>query len=66
MQKVNGKACFRELGHMNPDVKVVLSSDYNEQEAISQFAGQGLAGFIRKPNDESNSIGNVGQYKHEV
>jgi len=49
MPKMDGKACFRELRHINPDVKVVLSSGYNEQEATSQFAGQGLAGFIQKP-----------------
>jgi len=49
MPKMDGKACFRELRHMSPDVKVILSSGYNEQEATSQFAGKGLAGFIQKP-----------------
>jgi DNA-binding NtrC family response regulator len=28
---------------------VILSSGYNEQDATSRFAGQGLAGFIQKP-----------------
>jgi len=49
MPKMDGKSCFTELKRINNDVKVVLSSGYNEQEAISRFAGQGLAGFIQKP-----------------
>jgi FixJ family two-component response regulator len=28
---------------------VILSSGYNEVEAISRFTGKGLAGFIQKP-----------------
>jgi len=49
MPKMDGKACFRELRRMNADVKVILSSGYNEQDATSRFVGQGLAGFIQKP-----------------
>ena len=30
-------------------VKVLLSSGYNEAEAVHRFAGKGLAGFIQKP-----------------
>jgi CheY-like chemotaxis protein len=30
-------------------VRVILSSGYNQQEVIQQFAGKGLAGFIQKP-----------------
>jgi len=49
MPKLDGKGCFRELRRINKDVKVVLSSGYNEQEATSRFTGKGLAGFIQKP-----------------
>ena len=49
MPKMDGKECFRELRRMNPDVKVILSSGYNEQDATSRFVGQGLAGFLQKP-----------------
>lgn len=45
----NGKGCFRELRRVNKDVKVILSSGYNEQEATSHFSGKGLAGFLQKP-----------------
>jgi CheY-like chemotaxis protein len=49
MPKMDGKECFRELRRINADVKVILSSGYNEQDATSRFVGQGLAGFIQKP-----------------
>ncbi len=49
MPNMDGKTCFTELRRINTAVKVVLSSGYNEQEATSRFAGQGLAGFIQKP-----------------
>ncbi|NWF36135.1 PAS domain S-box protein [Mariprofundus sp. KV] len=49
MPKMDGKECFRELRRINPDVKVMLSSGYNEQDATSRFVGQGLAGFLQKP-----------------
>jgi len=49
MPRMDGQTCFSELKRINKDVKVVLSSGYNEQEATSQFEGDGLAGFIQKP-----------------
>ncbi|MDQ6963849.1 MAG: response regulator, partial [Mariprofundales bacterium] len=49
MPRMDGKSCFTELRRINPDVRVVLSSGYNEEEAISQFSGQGLEGFLQKP-----------------
>ncbi len=49
MPKLDGKGCFRELRRINPDVRVILTSGYNEQDATNRFAGQGLAGFIQKP-----------------
>jgi len=49
MPKLDGKGCFRELRRINKDVKVILSSGYNEQEATCRFTGKGLAGFIQKP-----------------
>jgi len=49
MPKLNGAETFIELQRINPDVKVILSSGYSEQEATLQFEGKGLAGFIQKP-----------------
>ncbi|MDQ6980577.1 MAG: MHYT domain-containing protein [Ghiorsea sp.] len=52
MPDMDGKECFRLLRVIKPDVQVILSSGYNEQEATSQFVGRGLAGFIQKPYSE--------------
>jgi PAS domain S-box-containing protein len=49
MPHMDGEQCFRELRRMNPDVKVIMSSGYNEQEVTQKFVGKGLAGFIQKP-----------------
>jgi len=49
MPKMDGKACLAELLCINPDVKVILSSGYNEAETGDQFAFGILAGFIQKP-----------------
>jgi PAS domain S-box-containing protein len=49
MPIMNGEQAFRELKTIRPDVRVILSSGYNEGEAVRRFAGKGLAGFIQKP-----------------
>jgi PAS domain S-box-containing protein len=49
MPHMDGEQCFRELRRINPKVKVIISSGYNEQEVTQKFMGKGLAGFIQKP-----------------
>jgi CheY-like chemotaxis protein len=49
MPRMDGEETFRQLRDIRPDVVVVLSSGYNEQDLITRFAGKGLAGFIQKP-----------------
>ncbi|MFQ5518576.1 MAG: response regulator [Mariprofundus sp.] len=49
MPKMDGETTFRELRKLNPEVRVILSSGYTEQEATQRFSGKGLAGFVQKP-----------------
>jgi len=49
MPHMGGEEAFTELRRIRSDVRVILSSGYNEQEATNRFAGKGLAGFIQKP-----------------
>src|SRR4030042_2947153 len=49
MPKMDGEEAFQELSRLKSDVKVILSSGYNEQNVIKQFAGNGPAGFIQHP-----------------
>jgi len=49
MPIMNGEEALRRLKAINPAIKVVLSSGYNQVETIRRFTGKGLAGFIQKP-----------------
>jgi CheY-like chemotaxis protein/two-component sensor histidine kinase len=49
MPVMGGEETFRELKQIRGDVRVVLSSGYNEAEAVRRFTGKGLAGFLQKP-----------------
>ena len=49
MPVMGGDEAFRQMKTIHPDVRVLLSSGYNEVEAIRRFTGKGLAGFIQKP-----------------
>jgi CheY-like chemotaxis protein len=49
MPRMGGEETFTELRRIRSDVRVLLSSGYSEQEAMSRFAGMGLAGFVEKP-----------------
>jgi two-component system cell cycle sensor histidine kinase/response regulator CckA len=46
---MDGDAVFDELRDLNPDVGVVLSSGFAEQQKVSSMLTQGLRGFIPKP-----------------
>ena len=49
MPYMNGEEVLRELKIIRPSVKVLLSSGFNEVEAVRRFTGKGLAGFLQKP-----------------
>ena len=49
MPHMDGEQCFRELKKLRSDIKVIMSSGFNEQEVTEKFLGKGLAGFIQKP-----------------
>jgi len=49
MPVMSGEETLRELRSIRPDIKIILSSGYNEVDAVQRFAGKALAGFIQKP-----------------
>jgi PAS domain S-box-containing protein len=49
MPVMGGEQTFAELRQLRADLRVILASGYNEQDATSRFVGAGLAGFIKKP-----------------
>jgi PAS domain S-box-containing protein len=49
MPHLDGEETFRQMRTLNPSVRVILTSGFNQQEAVNRFAGKGLSGFIQKP-----------------
>ncbi|HEY6000342.1 MAG TPA: response regulator [bacterium] len=49
MPRMGGEEAFREMRRIDETVPVILSSGFNEQDAVNRFIGKGLAGFIQKP-----------------
>ncbi|HOT44032.1 MAG TPA: PAS domain S-box protein [Spirochaetota bacterium] len=49
MPHMDGDEAFREFRKIRNDVRVIMSSGYNEQEITRRFSDQGPSGFIQKP-----------------
>jgi PAS domain S-box-containing protein len=56
MPHMDGEETFRELRKLKADVRVILSSGYNEQDVTSRFTGRGLSGFVQKPYQAATLI----------
>lgn len=49
MPRLDGEQTYRQLRQLKPEVKVIMSSGYNEQEINQRLGGTDLAGFVQKP-----------------
>ena len=49
MPNMGGVEALGALRNIDPHIRVVLSSGYNEKETIENIAGKGPDGFIQKP-----------------
>lgn len=49
MPKLDGEQVYRELIQIRPDVRVILSSGFTEQEIKARLRGADLAGILQKP-----------------
>jgi len=49
MPHLSGEEVFKEINTIKPGVKVILSSGYDEQDAMQSFSGEEIAGFVQKP-----------------
>ena len=49
MPGMNGMEVLEKLSALDPDVQVIISSGYHEEEVARRFADRGLAGFLQKP-----------------
>jgi PAS domain S-box-containing protein len=49
MPRMDGRQALREIRAIRPEVRVVLSSGYDEGEASGELAGNKITSFIQKP-----------------
>jgi len=59
MPVMNGEDALKKIKAIRPDIPVVLSSGYNEVEAVSRFETSGLAGFLQKPYTATALAGKI-------
>jgi PAS domain S-box-containing protein len=62
MPKMDGMRAFAEMKRLDPNVRVILASGYDDQDGVLQVAREGLAAFIHKPftlGDLRNKIAEV-------
>ncbi len=60
MPGMSGQAVFAELVRVRPDVKVIVSTGYSEQEVTSHFDHAQLAGFVHKPYTATALVEKIG------
>ncbi len=49
MPHMDGDETFRKMRFIRPDIPIIMSSGYNEQDVVNRFLGKGMSGFIQKP-----------------
>ena len=49
MPHLDGRQAFLRMHAVDPNVPVILTSGYSEQDVLADFLGRGLAGFLAKP-----------------
>jgi CheY-like chemotaxis protein len=49
MPVMDGQQALERIHSIRPEMPVILSSGYSEDEALRRFHGRGLAGYLQKP-----------------
>ncbi|HNX95140.1 MAG TPA: response regulator [Holophaga sp.] len=49
MPRMGGREAFHAIRAMRPELPIILSSGYDEQQVVEELTRQGLAGFLPKP-----------------
>ena len=65
MPKISGKETFRRLKMVNPDVRVIFSSGFNNEGGGQELFNSGAKGFIQKPYTASEFTRLVDQVLNE-
>ena len=46
---MDGETCFRELQKLDPDVRAIVSSGYDNDEMVQRYLDLGFRGYLTKP-----------------
>ena len=49
MPVMSGEEALSRMKAVRTDIPIILSSGFNEIQAVRRFEGKGLAGFLQKP-----------------
>jgi PAS domain S-box-containing protein len=49
MPRMNGEEAFREMRRLWPAMPILITSGYDEQEALDRFSRKDVTGFLQKP-----------------
>jgi CheY-like chemotaxis protein len=49
MPRMDGEETFRELQRINPELRIIMTSGFSEQEVCNRFMGRKISGFVHKP-----------------
>lgn len=56
MPDMNGNVVFARLKALNPAVRVIIATGFEEEEALAHFNGQSPIAFIQKPYRFQNLV----------
>lgn len=46
---MDGETCFRELKKLDPEVRAIVSSSYDNDEMVQRYLDLGFCGYLTKP-----------------
>jgi CheY-like chemotaxis protein len=61
MPKMSGEEVLAQLRRIAPDIPVILTSGYTEEETMRRVAGQRVFGFVQKPDPLDGVIARLQQ-----
>ncbi len=61
MPVMSGEETLARMQAVRADIPVILSSGFNELQAVQRFEGKGLAGFLQKPYKAMTLVQSVNQ-----
>jgi two-component system cell cycle sensor histidine kinase/response regulator CckA len=59
---ISGEETFKRLKIIDPNVRVVVSSGFPNEEVTKKFEGTGIVGYLQKPYDYATLIDSVNKF----